>query len=84
MKSVIQSLWLLTIAFGDLIVMILAVANPVSGVVSEMFLYAGLMLIVAFIFAVQGYYYVYTDYSGENTKMYIDASNRLFFFSSIH
>lgn len=76
MKSVIQSLWLLTTAFGDLIVMILAVAKPVEGVVQEMFLYAGLMLIVAFVFAVQGYYYVYTDYSGnENEPTPEDALN---------
>lgn len=33
MKSVLQSFWLLTVAFGDLIVVILSSAKPVNGVV---------------------------------------------------
>ena len=35
MKSVLQSFWLLTVAFGDLIVVILASVLPVIGVVSH-------------------------------------------------
>ena len=34
MKSVLQSFWLLTVAFGDLIVVILASVLPAMGVVS--------------------------------------------------
>jgi len=40
MKSVLQACWLVTTAFGDLIVVILSVSKPVDGVVS---------LIIAFI-----------------------------------
>ena len=35
MKSVLQSFWLLTVAFGDLIVVILASVLPTMGVVSH-------------------------------------------------
>ena len=35
MKSVLQSFWLLTVAFGDLIVVILASVLPAMGVVSQ-------------------------------------------------
>ena len=35
MKSVLQSFWLLTVAFGDLIVVILASVLPAMGVVSH-------------------------------------------------
>lgn len=37
MKSVLQACWLVTTAFGDLIVVILSLSKPVDGVVS--FLY---------------------------------------------
>ena len=37
MKSVLQSFWLLTVAFGDLLVVILSSAKPVEGVVSGCF-----------------------------------------------
>ena len=36
MKSVLQSFWLLTVAFGDLIVVILASVMPALGVVSNL------------------------------------------------
>jgi len=59
MKSVLQSFWLLTVAFGDLIVVILAAAPPVKGVEKEMFLYGGLMGVIAIIFAIMSYFYKY-------------------------
>lgn len=34
MKSVLQACWLVTTAFGDLIVVILSLSKPVDGVVS--------------------------------------------------
>lgn len=36
MKSILQSFWLLTVAFGDLIVVILASVMPALGVVSNL------------------------------------------------
>ena len=34
----------------------------------EMFLYGGVMLVVAIIFAIMSYFYTYSDYSGNATK----------------
>ncbi|XP_047139390.1 peptide transporter family 2 isoform X1 [Hydra vulgaris] len=70
MKSVIQAFWIVTSAFGDLIVVILSVAKPVNGVDKEMFLYAGVMVVVAFIFALMScFYYTYSDFSGNKTEV---------------
>ncbi|XP_066930384.1 solute carrier family 15 member 2-like isoform X2 [Clytia hemisphaerica] len=68
MKSVLQACWLVTTAFGDLIVVILSLSKPVDGVEKEMFLYGGVMLVVAIIFAIMSYFYTYSDYSGNATK----------------
>lgn len=35
MKSVLQACWLVTTAFGDLIVVLLEIIHPVDGVVSN-------------------------------------------------
>lgn len=59
MKSVLQSFWLLTVAFGDLIVVILASVLPAMGVDKEMFLYGGLMGVIAIIFGIMSYFYKY-------------------------
>ncbi|XP_031564525.1 solute carrier family 15 member 2-like isoform X2 [Actinia tenebrosa] len=59
MKSVLQSFWLLTVAFGDLIVVILSSAKPVRGVEKEMFLYGGLMGVIMIIFGIMSYFYKY-------------------------
>ncbi|EDO29495.1 predicted protein, partial [Nematostella vectensis] len=59
MKSVLQSFWLLTVAFGDLIVVILSSAKPVKGVEKEMFLYGGLMGVICIIFGIMSYFYTY-------------------------
>ena len=50
MKSVVQAAWLLTIAFGDLIVICVAEAKLFSEQASEFFMFAGLMLIDTIIF----------------------------------
>jgi len=68
MKSVMQSMWLVTTAFGDCIVMILSIANPFSSVEEEMFAYGGIMVVVAIIFAIMSYFYTYSDFSGRNKQ----------------
>lgn len=66
MKSVLQSFWLLTVAFGDLVVMILSLANPVKGIEKEMFMYSGVMVVITVIFGIMSYFYVYVEV--EHTK----------------
>lgn len=57
MKSVLQAAWLLTVAVGNIIVLIVA---QFSGLVqwAEFVLFSCLLLVVCLIFSVMGYYYV--------------------------
>ncbi|XP_004675226.1 PREDICTED: solute carrier family 15 member 2 isoform X2 [Condylura cristata] len=59
MKSVLQAAWLLTVAFGNIIVLIVA---QFSGLVqwAEFILFSCLLLVVCLIFSIMAYYYVPT------------------------
>ncbi|XP_065059482.1 solute carrier family 15 member 1-like isoform X1 [Rhopilema esculentum] len=72
MKSVLQACWLLTVAFGDLLVVIFSEAKPVTGVEKEMFLYGGFMGIVAIIFGIMCTFYTYSDFSGREKEEPLD------------
>lgn len=50
MKSVLQGCWMLTVAFGNLIVVIIAGAKFFSSQTFEFFLFAGLMFVDMIIF----------------------------------
>ena len=50
MKSVVQAAWLLTVAFGNIIVIIVAELKLFDEQASEFFMFAGLMLIDTLIF----------------------------------
>ena len=50
MKSVVQAAWLLTVAFGNIIVILVAEAKMFSEQASEFFMFAGLMLIDTLVF----------------------------------
>ncbi|XP_055389659.1 peptide transporter family 1 [Condylostylus longicornis] len=57
MKSVLQACWLLTVAFGNVIVVIIAEAKIFSSQAFEFFLFAGLMFVDMFFFAFLAYRY---------------------------
>ena len=57
MKSVLMGCWQLTIAFGNLIVIIIAEAKIFDRQQFEFFLFAGLMFVDMFIFAILAYFY---------------------------
>uniref|UniRef100_H3AP32 Solute carrier family 15 member 2 n=1 Tax=Latimeria chalumnae TaxID=7897 RepID=H3AP32_LATCH len=66
MKSVLQAGWLLTVAFGNLIVIIVAKAAIVNAIHFpsqwvEFFLFAALLFVVSIIFAIMAYFYIYVD-----------------------
>ncbi|KYM98055.1 Solute carrier family 15 member 1, partial [Cyphomyrmex costatus] len=65
MKSLLQAGWLLTVAFGNIIVVIIKGAHPFERLVYEIFLYAGLMAVVMIIFGVMTIFYKYVDISEE-------------------
>ncbi|NWV66630.1 S15A1 protein, partial [Malurus elegans] len=61
MKSVLQAGWLLTVAIGNIIVLIVAGASQLSKQWAEYVLFASLLLVVCVIFAIMAYFYTYID-----------------------
>ncbi|XP_030066123.1 solute carrier family 15 member 2 [Microcaecilia unicolor] len=63
MKSVLQAGWLLTVAFGNLIVLIIAQTVALEQW-AEFALFAGLLFVVCIIFSIMGYFYIPVDLAG--------------------
>ncbi|XP_063806835.1 solute carrier family 15 member 1 [Pseudophryne corroboree] len=61
MKSVLQAGWLLTVAVGNIIVLIVAGAAGLSEQWAEYVLFAALLVAVCIIFAIMAYFYTYND-----------------------
>uniref|UniRef100_A0A1B0AMQ9 Oligopeptide transporter 1 n=1 Tax=Glossina palpalis gambiensis TaxID=67801 RepID=A0A1B0AMQ9_9MUSC len=57
MKSVLQACWLLTVAIGNVIVVIVAELALFDSQASEFFLFAGLMFVDMLLFMIVAYYY---------------------------
>ncbi|XP_033113867.1 solute carrier family 15 member 1-like isoform X2 [Anneissia japonica] len=70
MKSCVQAAWLMTVAFGNLIVVIVAESRIVSSQALEFFLFAGLTGVVLLIFIVMAVNYKYiTPVAPDNTDL---------------
>ena len=67
MKSVLQSVWQMTVAFGNLIVVIIAEAKFVDNQVYEYIIFAGLLGVATIIFGILAFFYKYSD-PKEHTK----------------
>lgn len=63
MKSVLQASWLLTVAMGNLIVVVVAEAKLVKNQAIEFFLFAALMAVDVIIFSMMSMFYRYNDYA---------------------
>ncbi|XP_053273532.1 solute carrier family 15 member 1 [Pleuronectes platessa] len=61
MKSVLQAGWLLTVAVGNIIVLVIAEAIKLPDQWAEYILFASLLIVVCVIFAIMAYFYTYTD-----------------------
>ncbi|KAK1876521.1 Solute carrier family 15 member 1 [Dissostichus eleginoides] len=61
MKSVLQAGWLLTVAVGNIIVLIIAEAATLKDQWAEYILFASLLVLVCFIFSFMAYFYTYID-----------------------
>ncbi|XP_071320717.1 solute carrier family 15 member 1b [Trachinotus anak] len=61
MKSVLQAGWLLTVAVGNIIVLIVAEAATLKDQWAEYILFASLLVLVCIIFAVMAHFYTYID-----------------------
>ncbi|XP_072253659.1 solute carrier family 15 member 2 [Leuresthes tenuis] len=74
MKSVLQAGWLLTVAFGNVIVLIVAEGAGLEQWI-EFLLFACLLLGVCFIFSFMAYAYTYVD-PEQLDKLYLEDSGR--------
>lgn len=72
MKSVLQSLWLLTVAFGNLIVVLIVEGNFLDAQWKEFFLFAGLMLIDMLIFTTMAFRYKYHELRSSEENLAIE------------
>ncbi|XP_028323840.1 solute carrier family 15 member 1-like [Gouania willdenowi] len=61
MKSVLQAGWLLTVAVGNIVVLIVAEAATLEDQWAEYILFASLLVFVCIVFAIMAYFYTYTD-----------------------
>jgi len=66
MKSVMQSLWYMTIAIGNLIVIIVAESRFIKSQVYEYIFFAGLLGLATIVFLALSYFYKYTDEQSQN------------------
>uniref|UniRef100_A0A8C6CI56 Solute carrier family 15 member 1 n=1 Tax=Monodon monoceros TaxID=40151 RepID=A0A8C6CI56_MONMO len=82
MKSVLQAGWLLTVAVGNFIVLIVAGAGSFSEQWAEYVLFAALLLVVSIIFAIMARFYTYVSpaeieaqFDTDEKKKYLEESN---------
>ncbi|XP_006141596.1 solute carrier family 15 member 1 [Tupaia chinensis] len=82
MKSVLQAGWLLTVAFGNIIVLIVAGAARFNEQWAEYVLFAALLLVVCIIFAIMAQFYTYVNpaeieaqFDEEERKKYLENRN---------
>lgn len=61
MKSVLQAIWLMTVAFGNVVDMIISGSSIIEDPAIEFFVYACLMFIVMIVFVFLAYRYKYVD-----------------------
>ncbi|XP_060922936.1 solute carrier family 15 member 1-like [Limanda limanda] len=61
MKSVLQAGWLLTVAVGNIIVLLVAELIKLPEKWAEYILFASLLLVVCVVFSIMAYFYTYTD-----------------------
>lgn len=59
MKSCVQAAWLMTVAIGNLIIVVIAEARFFASQAAEFFLFAALMGVVILLFTIMAYFYNY-------------------------
>lgn len=69
MKVVVQAVWLLTIAIGDGIIVLITLLKLFDNMAIELLLYAVVMLLVMIIFAlISAFYYKYHNYTADGAS----------------
>lgn len=75
LKTVVQSVWLLTVSMGDLVVIIVANIQAIPSQMAEFFLFAVLMFLDTVIFMVMSKFYKYKPNSLYNMADYSPLEN---------
>lgn len=75
MKSCLQATWLMTVAFGNLIVVIVAESHLFTNQASEFFFFAGMLGVVSLIFMLMSCFYKYVDAPGATVPLPVDLSH---------
>ncbi|KAM6178234.1 solute carrier family 15 member 1 [Rhynchocyon petersi] len=76
MKSVLQAGWLLTVAVGNIIVLIVAGAGQFSEQWAEYILFAALLLVVCIIFGIMAKFYTYVNPAEIEAQFEEDEKNK--------
>jgi len=76
MKSVLQAAWLLTVAFGNLIVVIVAEAKFFEEQSKEFFLFAGLIFVAMAVFSFQAWRYIPAQLEDPNAVKEIEPEDK--------
>ena len=61
MKSCLQVAWLMTVAFGNLIVVIVAGSHMFSSLMTELFFFSGMIFVMMLVFMVMSKFYHYEE-----------------------
>jgi dipeptide/tripeptide permease len=69
MKSILQAAWLITVAFGNLIVVIVAEAQLINDQFYEYLLFAALLAITMIVFGIIAFFYKYVDQSADKSAV---------------
>lgn len=77
MKSCLQAAWLMTVAFGNLIVVIEAESHLFTSQMTEFFFFASMLFVVMLVFVTMSVFYRYVESpSGEPTvPISVDMNN---------
>lgn len=61
MKSILTAIWLMTVAIGNVVVVIVAETGSAMSQMAEFFLFSGLMYVTTVVFAIMTMFYTYVD-----------------------
>ena len=77
MKSCLQAAWLMTVAFGNLIVVIEAESHLFTNLMAEFFFFAAMLFVVMLVFVVMSvfYHYVATPSVGPFVPIPVDMDD---------
>lgn len=78
MKSILSASWCLTVALGNLLVVIVAESKFVDNQVYEYILFAGLLFVATIVFIIISWFYKYIEDTSEPSKSLTSSKHKKF------